>query len=83
MERPAPIFPVPAETVVVDYTNWLGRRGIRHIAPIPGTFRFGRTRHHKEEQWLFDAWDLDKNGLRTFALSHVHAWLPPKWKDVL
>lgn len=57
---------------IIDYTNWLGERGLRTIRPE--RVWYGSTRWHPTHQWLLDAWDHEKHELRTFALKDVHDW---------
>lgn len=56
--------------VAIDYTNWRGERSIRRI--IPGRTWLGTTEHHPDQQWLLDAIDVDKGGVRTFAMRDIH-----------
>lgn len=51
------------------YTNWKGETSIRNI--IPQEIYFGSTEWHKEEQWLLQAIDADKDAMRTFAMSEI------------
>lgn len=60
--------------VLIDYTNHAGIRSIRQIAPIVGTLRFESNQWHHEPQWLFDAYDQNKDDVRTFALADIHSW---------
>ena len=60
---------------MIDYTNHRGERGRRAIAPI--RIYHGSTAWHPEEQYLLDAWDMDKRADRTFALKNVHSWDKP------
>jgi hypothetical protein len=49
------------------YTNWRGQRSLRTVtAPIGLTF--ASTKYRPEQQWLLDAYDVDKEERRTFAL---------------
>jgi predicted DNA-binding transcriptional regulator YafY len=59
-------------TVVITYTNHRGETTARRIRPL-GMY-FGTTEWHPEEQWLLEAWDLDKRDTRTFAMDHIHQW---------
>ncbi len=59
-------------TVRVRYTNWRGETAWRTI--IPYFIRFGATEHHRDEQWLLEAWDVEKGATRTFALKDVREW---------
>lgn len=60
--------------VNIDYTNYRGERGIRTI--VPERIWFGSTDYHKSSQWLLDAYDVEKDASRTFAMQDIHAWLP-------
>lgn len=61
--------------VVIDYTNHRGERRRRKVQPLPGTLRFRETPDHKPAQWVFDALDLEREGIprRTFALLSLHS----------
>lgn len=59
-------------TVVIDYTNWRGKRSERLIQPV--AIRFGATEWHPEPQWLLDAVDIEKAEDRTFAMKDIHQW---------
>lgn len=60
--------------VNIVYTNYRGETGLRKI--IPKRIWFGSTDWHPEEQWLLDAYDVNKNGDRSFALKDIRAWFP-------
>lgn len=62
--------------VWIDYTNHRGERSWRHI--IPALLWFGQTKWHPTDQWMLDARDLDRGGMRTFALKDVHSWKVPE-----
>ena len=49
------------------YTNWRGETAPRRVLPL--RVRWGTTEWHPDAQWLMDATDLDRNTLRTFAMS--------------
>lgn len=55
--------PPPAELV---YTNHRGDTRKRKIVPIG--VRYGSTKWHVLDQWLLDAYDIEKGEYRTFAL---------------
>lgn len=57
----------------ISYTNWRGETSERLILPIK--IWFGSTQWHKDEQWLLNALDIEKNEERDFALKDVHIWL--------
>lgn len=63
---------------VIDYTNHRGERSLRAISPTANPIFYGSTTWHTEEQWLLEAWDLEKGQLRTFAVKDIHAWKTPK-----
>lgn len=58
--------------VVINYTNWKGVTAFRRI--IPKKIFFGSTEWHKEEQWLLEAYDVDKNADRSFAVKDIKSW---------
>lgn len=66
----------PERVVEIDYTNHRGERRVRKIIPCPQTLRFEKTSHHPVAQWIFDAWDVERDVERTFALSNLHNWRP-------
>ena len=44
--------------------------------------RFGSTQWHPEPQWLLQAWDVDKDAERDFALAGFHAAHQPDPHDI-
>ncbi len=64
------------QIVEVIYTNWKGVISVRHI--IPKKIFFGSTEWHKEEQWLLNAFDVDKQADRAFALKDIKSWKETK-----
>src|SRR4051812_21068783 len=67
---------VSERVVVIDYTNWRGRREKRTIRPR--WLWFGSTEYHPEPQWLLCAFDGDKEADRDFAMSGIHSWSAPE-----
>ena len=65
--------PGQAETVTILYTNYRGETAVRRITPIAREW-FGASEWHPEPQWLFTAFDMDKEAFRDFARSGVKAW---------
>lgn len=61
------------KTVSIVYTNYKGETAIRKI--IPEKIWFGKTEWHPEDQWLMDAYDVDKKANRSFALKDIRVWL--------
>lgn len=49
-----------------DYVNYKGEAGHRRVQFEQ--VRFGSSPWHQEPQWLMQAFDLDKNETREFAL---------------
>jgi predicted DNA-binding transcriptional regulator YafY len=63
-----------ANTVtMILYTNYRGETSVRRI--IPRRIRFASTEWHPQEQWLLDAYDVDRQADRSFALKDVIKWL--------
>ena len=56
----------------IDYTNWNGKHGTRNIVPV--RIFWGKTEFHPKNQWLLEAYDLDKNAGRIFAMDEIHKW---------
>ncbi len=62
--------------VLVEYRNHRGEVATRRIIPIG--WWWGKTQWHPEEQWLIEAFDLDKQAGRTFAARDVLRWVWPE-----
>lgn len=60
-------------TVRILYTNYRGATSLRRV--VPDRIRFASTEWHPEAQWLLDAFDIDKNAMRSFAMKDVRAWI--------
>ena len=59
--------------VEIVYTNWKGKKGLRHIQPK--RLYYGTVPpYHMLPQWLMDAYDLDKQAPRTFAMQNIERW---------
>lgn len=65
-------MPESERNVRILYTNHRGETRIRHI--LPERLYFGCTDWHPEPQWLLDAFDIDKNALRSFAMKDIQTW---------
>ncbi|MDI9408721.1 MAG: hypothetical protein QM523_05695 [Candidatus Pacebacteria bacterium] len=61
-----------SKLVSIDYTNYRGERSFRKIIPV--MVRYGSTDWHPEPQWLLDAFDVEKEAERSFALKDIHQW---------
>ena len=60
------------QKIKILYTNWKGKTSYRNI--IPKSIEFKSTEWHKEEQWILNAFDIDKNADRAFALKDIKEW---------
>lgn len=58
--------------VKILYTNWKGETRIRRIIPI--NIEYKSTDWHKEEQWILNALDAEKNEKRGFAIKDIKSW---------
>ncbi|TAL51163.1 hypothetical protein EPN81_00685 [Patescibacteria group bacterium] len=62
------------QIVEILYTNYRNETALRRI--VPRAIRFGSSDWHPEPQWLLDAYDLQKNAERSFAMSDIQSWQP-------
>jgi len=60
------------EKVKILYTNWKGVTSYRNI--VPKSVEFKATEWHPEEQWILNAFDVDKQADRAFALKDIKEW---------
>ena len=60
------------DIVCFDYTNHRGESARRTVRPI--RIWFGSTAWHPEAQWFLEAWDIDRNATRDFALNSIAGW---------
>ena len=60
---------IPNTSIKVKYKNWKGEVGVRNI--IPQNIFFGSTDYHKENQWLIEVWDVEKDAPRTYAMQDI------------
>lgn len=63
-----------ANTFSFEYVNYIGKWGLRTV-DLARTHKiwWGRTEHHPIDQWLFTAFDVDKQANRTYALINIAA----------
>lgn len=59
--------------VKILYTNWKGVTSYRNI--IPESIEFKATEWHPEVQWILNAFDVEKNAIRGFALKDIKEWI--------
>jgi hypothetical protein len=60
--------------IVIRYTNYRGETELRKI--IPRMIHFVSTEWHPEEQWVLEAFDLERQADRSFALKDIVDWNP-------
>ena len=58
--------------VTILSTNWKGETKYRNIIPI--SIEFKSTEWHKQEQWILNAIDVEKNAQRGFAIKDIKEW---------
>ena len=63
------------DCILIDYTNWRGERRNRVVRPT-GRMMFGSNQWHPDEQWLFEAIDLEEAEPKWFALSGLRGVCP-------
>ncbi len=63
------------QAVRILYTNYKGQTGERTI--IPRRLWLGETQWHPGMQLLVDAFDVEKQMDRSFAIRDIHKVLPP------
>lgn len=61
------------QIVRIIYTNYRNETAPRII--IPKRIFFDKTEWHPEEQWLLEAYDLDKKANRSFAMKDIKSWI--------
>lgn len=57
------------QTIRFGYRNWQGAVAERTARVI--SLIYGATEWHQEPQWLLQAYDLEKNAVRLFALRNM------------
>lgn len=60
------------QIVKIIYTNYRNEMSTRTI--IPKKIYFTKTDWHPQEQWLIEAYDLDKKADRSFAIKDIKSW---------
>ena len=58
--------------VKILYKNYRGETRIRTIIPLK--IWFGNTKWHSNSQWLLDAFDVEKQANRSFAMVDIKSW---------
>ena len=71
-DRPAWMHDANPHIVTIRYTNHRGETADRRI--VPRALLWGQTEWHPEEQWLLEAFDLERKAYRHFAMANVHEW---------
>jgi predicted DNA-binding transcriptional regulator YafY len=62
----------PKQVVTILYTNYRGEKSYRKI--LPQQIIFSSNEWHPEEQWLLEAFDIEKQATRLFAIKDIHEW---------
>ncbi len=60
------------DLVTFTYTNHRYETAQRRVRPI--RIWFSSTAWHPDAQWLLEAFDLDKQATREFAVSGISSW---------
>ena len=60
------------KTVIILYTNWKGETRKREILLV--SIEYKTTEYHKEEQWILNAKDIEKDEMRSFAIKDIKRW---------
>lgn len=60
--------------VKVVYINYRREASVRLI--IPHDIFYGSNEWHPTPTWLMNAWDVEKDALRTFAMKDISSWMP-------
>ena len=58
--------------VQIKYTNYRGETGYRKI--IPKELKFYENEYHPGEQWILEAYDIDKQADRSFSMKDIQEW---------
>lgn len=62
-----------SDELIFDYVNYRGEQAERRVCP-PFNIFFGSTEFHKEDQWMLEAWDIEKSSPRIFAMKDIKAF---------
>jgi len=63
------------QAVVIDYTNWKGKRRMRMI--LPKGLVYQSNEWHPRPQWMIEAVDLsdkEHKGTKFFVIAKIHSW---------
>jgi len=55
--------------LTIEYKNWRGEVSMRSI--LPRRVYFSSNEWHTTPQWLLEAWDIDKDAIRIFAMQNM------------
>lgn len=58
--------------IILDYTNWKGKRARRRVCPT-GVVMHQATQWHKVPQWLFEVIDCEDGKKKLFSMIDVHS----------
>lgn len=63
--------------VIIDYTNWKGKRRKRKVSPLQMS-RMACPPWHPEEELLLGAIDHEDGKHKFFPLRNIHSWIEEK-----
>ena len=63
-------------TLKFEYVNYKGERNIRTVEPIK--IFYGKTPNITENEWILEAFDIDKQAMRQFVLKHIQRMIDEK-----
>lgn len=61
-----------SKNVLIDYTNWRGKRRKRLIRPVH--LEFENNEYHSDTEWTLYADDLEDGIRKGFPMSQIHEW---------
>ena len=61
-----------SNSIKFEYTNWKRIRSKRNIIPIKLVFESNQYHGNNKNLWLLIAFDIDKQGIRSFAVEDIH-----------
>jgi hypothetical protein len=64
------------QIVTFTYQNHRDETVMRTAFPI--AIEWKKTKWHPIEQWILEAWDMDKDAMRSFAMEDIREWTTRK-----
>ena len=59
-------------SIAILYVNHRGVKALRQI--VPNRMWYGTTTWHPSEQWFLDAFDIERQAFRSFAIADILEW---------